>query len=124
MKIKKPKYNSSKAKKRLRSLADKLWFLKHKKESCEVCGKPAVQVHHYYFKGTYGHLRYDNDNGVSLCKGCHFVLHNQDSKKIEEKIIEKRGRKWYNKLRKKSQERDVNTQTIGYYKNIIIELNE
>lgn len=120
MKIKKPKYNQAKAKKRLKTKADKLWFEKCVKENCEVCGRRwMIQVHHFYFKGTYGHLRYDIDNGVSLCKGCHFVLHNQDAKKIEEKIIEKKGKAWYNRLKKKSRERILNTQTMGYYRCVI-----
>jgi len=102
--------------------ADKLWYLKLKKPKCEVCGEKAIQVHHYYYKGSYGHLRYDLDNGVSLCQGCHFVLHAQDPKKIEQQIIAKRGQKWADNLKAKSKEIHKSYQTIGYYREVIKEL--
>lgn len=99
--------------------ADKLWYQRLLKRKCEVCGKKAIQVHHFYYKGSYGHLRYDLDNGISLCQGCHFVLHHQDPKKIEEKIIAVRGKKWFNKLQKKSQNRPSSFKTIKYYEEVI-----
>lgn len=103
----------------LRSKADKAWYLKLKKDSCEVCGSPSVQVHHYYFKGSYGHLRYDLDNGISLCQGCHFVLHARDPKRIEEKIIAVRGQEWADKLKEKSRELHKSYLGIKYYEEII-----
>lgn len=100
----------------LRGKADKLWFQALLKDNCEICGKIAVQCHHFYRKSTYGHLRYDRENGVSLCKGCHFLAHHQDPKKIEEKIIEIRGQKWYKALQKKSRLKPKPSyQTISYY---------
>ena len=106
-------------KRKLAKIADKLWFELLIKPKCEVCGSKAIQVHHYYFKGSYGHLRYDLNNGISLCQGCHFVLHHQDAKRIEERIIEKRGAKWFYQLQKKSRERPVSYQTIEWYNGII-----
>ena len=101
---------------------DKLWYQKLIKPQCEVCGKKAIQVHHYYYKGSYGHLRYDLDNGISLCQGCHFVLHSRDPKKIEQQIIAKRGQKWAKTLEAKAKELHKSYTTIGYYKDIIEEL--
>lgn len=107
----------------LRKQADRLWFKRHLKKKCEVCGEPAIQCHHFYYKSNYGHLRYDEDNAISLCRGCHFLLHHQDPKRIEEKIIEKRGKKWYNNLKKKAYtEPKGSYQTIKYYEDIIKEL--
>ena len=74
-------------KQRLKLKADKLWYLKLIQDECELCDNYAIQVHHFYYKSSYGHLRYDLDNGISLCRGCHFVLHHQDPKKIEDKIF-------------------------------------
>ncbi len=103
-------------KKRLRSKADKLWMfacLKKWGNQCELCGKPAEQVHHFYPKGTYGHLRYDLDNGVPLCKGCHFKLHHKDAS-LEAEIRERRGKRWYKRLQKKAQERPSSYYTISW----------
>lgn|GEM_PF-1993920 len=104
-------------KKRLRSKADKLWFNLYLKERCEVCGSTdGLQGHHFYYKKSYPHLRYDPDNHITLCKRCHFLLHHQDPKKIENKIIETRGKRWYNKLTKKAQQSLSSFQTIEWYK--------
>ena len=115
-------------KQKLRSQCDKLWFQRvmdlHGDDDygtpCLACQEnSAVQAHHFYYKSSYGHLRYDLGNGVPLCQKCHFVLHTQDPKKIEDQIIARRGLKWYNKLKKKSQEIKMSFQTIGYYRKTI-----
>ena len=108
---------------RLRKIAIKLWFEKCLKSKCEVCGQPANQVHHYYYKSSYGHLMFDLDNGISICQKCHAVLHWRDPKRIEEQIIAKRGISWYNRLKKRSQQKPVGSyQTKKYYKDIIEKL--
>ena len=106
-------------KRKLAKIADRLWFELLIKPKCEICPAEAIQVHHYYFKGNYGHIRYDLNNGISLCRGHHSVLHWQDAKKIEEQIVEKRGTKWFYQLQKKSRERPVSYQTIEWYNGII-----
>lgn len=111
---------SYKKKQRLRSKADKLWYEHNLKLQCEVCGKRATQVHHFFPKGLYGHLRYEDDNGISLCQGCHFALHFKSDPSIQQQIIKKRGMKWYNKLLKKSQKRPEGSYlTLKYYQDII-----
>lgn len=107
---------------RLMKKADMLWFQKYLGPKCEICDRDAVQLHHFYYKSNYGHLRYEESNGISLCRGCHFVLHAQDPKKITEQIIEKKGNEWYETLKKKSKEKHESFQTIGYYRDIIKEL--
>jgi 5-methylcytosine-specific restriction endonuclease McrA len=100
---KKDYYEKYKAKKeRARKKADKLWFEKHIRLQCEVCNKKASQVHHFYPKGNFGHLRYDEDNGISICFGCHFAHHHKGDPRIHQGIIKKRGMKWYNRLTKKA----------------------
>lgn len=108
--------------KSLRTKADKLWYQKCIKLLCEVCGQEAIQVHHFYYKGSYGHLRYDTDNGISLCAKCHFLLHFQDPKAIEEKIVLVRGQDWYSRLNKKSKEKHENYINVKWYKNAIEKL--
>ena len=111
-------------KRKLAKIADKLWFELLIKPKCEICPDKAIQVHHYYFKSNYGHLRYDLNNGVSLCQRHHSVLHWQDAKKIEERIVESRGQKWYNKLKIESHKTMTSFQTVGYYEAIINMLKE
>ena len=112
-----PKINK---KARLRSKADNLWFRFLLNAYCEVCGKGAIQVHHYFHKGSFGHLRYDLLNGISLCRSCHFVLHSQDPKKIEYLIIKKRGKEWLANLEEKAYNPNPNYRTtLTYYQDVI-----
>lgn len=114
---------------RLRSKADRLCYeiIKEKYPMCEIrgCHNPTDKAHHFYFKSNFGHLRYDLDNLIGLCRQHHFVLHHQDPKKIEKLIIDKRGKKWHNELQKKAFKPDQNYQTtIKYYEDIIKCLNQ
>jgi 5-methylcytosine-specific restriction endonuclease McrA len=109
----------------LRREADKLWFRAYLKDCCEVCGKYGIlQGHHFYYRSSYGHLRYNKENHITLCRGCHFVLHHQDPKKIEQRIIKKRGQKWYANLLKESRRNPASYQTISYYQEVIEKLKE
>jgi len=112
-------------KRKLQKIADRLWFEKYQKESCEACGSSKyLQVHHFYYKGNYSHLRYDNENAITLCRKCHFILHHQDPKRVEDIIIEKRGQRWLNRLKKKAYKRpEPSYQTLDYYKKIIKQLS-
>ena len=101
----------------LRNKADNLWSKAYLKERCEVCGSDyCLQAHHFYYKSSSGHLRYTKENHITLCRRCHFVLHSQDPKKIEDIIIDKRGEKWHNELREKSKETHSSYTTIGWYR--------
>ena len=125
MKLPKPRYNEAKIKKKLRKIADNLWHLRCFKiygNKCEVCGEKANQVHHFYFKNSCPHLRYDLDNGLPLCIKCHAKLHFKDTKLVESLIIKKRGQKWFNKLEKKSKIKLSSYQTIEWYQQNILNL--
>lgn len=115
------------AKKFLMAECNKLWFkiLITKNPKCEVCGSKAVQVHHFFYKGNYPHLKYNLNNGISLCMGCHFKLHHHDPKKfpITEQIIAKKGKKWYNALVKESK-KEIETRDLAYYRKKLIELDK
>lgn len=111
---------------RLRSEADKLWFNLCLKRNplCEICFEDAQQVHHFFYKHNYPHLRYSLQNGVSLCLKCHFKLHHQDPKLITDQIIEARGKRWYNRLKKKARQKpDGGWRTIKYYEDEISRLS-
>ncbi len=105
---------------RLRSRADRLYFQYYLKENCEVCNCQVQQLHHFFSKSIYGHLRYDPDNLISLCNSCHFKLHHHGDPTIQEAIIENRGRKWFNNLKEKAQNTPKDYKiNIGYYKDAI-----
>ena len=109
-------------KQRLRKQADKLWYNKCLLRYCECCEKPAVQVHHFFPKGQFGHLRYNIDNGISLCMACHFAHHHKGDPRIHQQVIVNRGVEWYHSLLDISRETPASYQTIGYYKSKIKEL--
>lgn len=112
-------------KKRLRSKADVIWYNLLLKKKCEVCSKPAIQVHHFFPKSLYGHLRYDLENGITLCQGCHFTHHMKDDPVISQTIIKKRGTKWLARLTKKALNSPGGSYlTILYYENTIQRLKE
>ena len=103
-------------KQKLRSQADKLFFQRciEKTPFCIICGKLAQQVHHFFPKGSFGYLRYNLNNGVSLCMGCHFILHHKDPT-LSVRIVEKKGKRWYNKLKSQADEKHYSFQTIKWY---------
>lgn len=113
---------------KLQKQADKIWreiILGRAHNRCEVCGKRAIQAHHYYRKGGYGHLRYDLNNGVALCTACHFSLHfTARINEIDKKIRDKRGKEWENLLYKKSKLKKESFKTIKYYENEIQKLRD
>lgn len=45
--------------------------------TCQLCGQVGgeLNVHHIKPYATFPALRYDEDNGVALCKSCHIELH-------------------------------------------------
>lgn len=72
-KIKKPN------RKKLISEADKLWstVIKSRDGKCIYCGSTRnLNAHHIFTKARHGNLRWEPDNGVTLCAGCHtFGVH-------------------------------------------------
>lgn len=48
---------------------------------CQKCGsKENLEAHHIKEWSEYPELRYNKDNGLTLCKDCHIKIHNQDEK--------------------------------------------
>lgn len=84
---------------------------------CEVCGKQANCLHHFFPKSVSARLRYDWDNLIPICQGCHGRHHQAGDPRIHGTVIEKRGgMKWYEMLLKKKNEGiQVN---VSYYKGV------
>ena len=72
---------------------------------CEVCGKTKRLNAHHFYSRSIRVLRWDIDNGFCLCVGCHVFSSNFSAHKTPaeffEWAIDKRGRSWYNSLKKK-----------------------
>jgi len=115
-------------KKKLRTEGDKLWqqaIIKKHGKQCEICKKKDVHCHHIFPKGLYGHLRFDVENGTPLCFYCHFSRCHKGDPAIIQKIIKLRGKRWWNRLEKKSQEKPKkNYLTNGCYKDIFKKLKK
>ncbi|MDA3803169.1 MAG: hypothetical protein PF488_04770 [Patescibacteria group bacterium] len=105
--------------KTLRNKADKTFQELGRKmyDKCLVCGKPVSCLHHYYTKGSSTPLRYDIDNGIALCQGCHFLLHNGNPD-IQNKINEVKGEEWLKELNWKRHNIQVRTNVQFYQDNI------
>jgi len=83
----------------------------------------ATTPHHFYYRSSYPMLKYEVSNGVILCRHHHAKLHFKDPKSVENLIIAKRGKKWFNKLTKLSQQKIIPSyKTDAYLEDIIRKL--
>lgn len=85
---------------------------------CLICGKEMTCLHHYYPKSTSNRLRYDEDNLIPICNGCHFSHHNGNPD-IHNTVNKVKGNAWLKRLQKK-REGYLKTN-ITYYKERIEE---
>lgn len=112
---------------KLRGQADELFKLKIinlAMGECEVCGSDfGITAHHFFPRSLAGHLHYYIPNGVCLCRGCHFAHHFKSDPAINETIIRKRGRKWYQNLLKRKKEQHISFKNQKYYLGVIKDLS-
>lgn len=104
--------------KTLRNKCDRLvqeWG-RDKYSRCLVCGKPISCLHHYYPKSVSSVLRYNENNLIPICQGCHLMHHNGDPR-IHARILEIKGIDWHKELTKKKEQ--IIKINQGYYKKII-----
>lgn len=87
---------------------------------CEVCGKPMSCLHHYYPKSVSARLRYDWDNLIPICNGCHMRHHQAGDPNIHNTVNKKRGNAWLTTLQKKKNEYiKVNKEYYQYVKEML-----
>jgi 5-methylcytosine-specific restriction endonuclease McrA len=104
--------------KRIEKEADAIWrekVLDKNLYACEICLSQADQAHHFFPKGQNGHLRYDIDNGIPICRSCHFKHHSTYNPTIHGTIIKKRGTKWYKNLEEKSKAKPSSFKNLKWY---------
>jgi len=103
------KVPANKARKIIKKELDILWSLKvREKCKCELCGRKgdikSFDAHHIKSRNSLS-TRWDLGNGACLCKGCHrFKVHMDTltASILIQKLKDKRGEKWYNKLVEKA----------------------
>lgn len=69
------------------------------KYTCQHCGFDKggiIEAHHIKPYYEYPELRYNVDNGITLCRNCHILIHTKDKEKREkwQKAIEKNKEKF------------------------------
>jgi len=105
----------------LSKTANELWkyaCVKKWGQICEGCGKPAIQIHHYIPKSRNGLLRFCVENGVLLCKSCHYIIHHThnppDAYRIIERIRKGRGKRWCEYIDKHEKIHGTSFRTIKW----------
>lgn len=76
--------------------------------TCQYCGKKEYLNSHHIFSRSNFTTRWDLDNGITLCSGCHtfsskFSAHKTPAEFIEW-VKEKKGLAWYERLREKAKQ--------------------
>jgi 5-methylcytosine-specific restriction endonuclease McrA len=57
--------------------------------TCKICGSKKNPVAHHIIEAQDSpDLRYDIDNGITLCKKCHIAIHVKDSHRFIESLQE------------------------------------
>lgn len=89
-------------------------------EMCEVCDVNQFDVmHHFIIKSQSFGLRFDEINLIFICNSCHYKHHRTDDATIHGTIQSRRGDKWFNALKKKKLEVKGQTESKGFYKEMI-----
>lgn len=85
-----------------------------------LSGLPTEVMHHFFPKSISSSLRYDWDNLIPLTNGEHLRLHQSGDPSYQQRIIAKKGQKWYQELEKRK--RNYVKVNIGYYQQKLKEL--
>jgi len=99
---------------KLQAKCDKLLtpIIKKLYPKCLLCGNPTGVAHHHIHKSKSSILRYDLENLINLCHGCHQALHHNESY-YASRIVSIKGLKWFDGLEKKKNK--INRVNKGWY---------
>ena len=89
---------------------------------CMVCSGAYSCLHHFFPKSRSSALRYDWENLIPICQGCHFAHHNGDPR-IHIEVIKIKGMDWYEALEWKKNNKTVKPSK-GYYEDVLKNLDK
>jgi len=94
-------------KKELEKIIERIWkvaCINKWGNKCGACGSKVVScIHHFFPRSSSKYLKWSVENGVPICVSCHVGIHKRNDPRIVENIIDRRGRGWYNKLKKEKE---------------------
>ena len=113
---------SQQKKARLRKKADKLIQEVGREifgdKGCYICGGSYSCLHHYHTKGCSSALRYDWNNLIPICAGCHHRHHNANDPRPHDEIRKRKGQDWVDELEWKRNNKKIKPG-IKYYEELI-----
>ena len=112
--------------KKLKKEADRLWgqIILKLYPKCEFCKDDrSKDPHHFVPKSISNTLRYNTKNGIGLCRSHHFHHHNGNPF-IQHKIIEQRGKEWFEYIKKEKEKIIKYTTNVKWYENHIERLSK
>jgi len=87
-------------------------LMKKMHDGCLLCGGLVQVGHHHIHKSKSTRLRYELDNIIPLCGGCHMKLHQNESL-WGSKVTETMGFDWLHELERKG--REIIKVDVHYY---------
>ncbi len=109
MRIPKPQKRRKTERQSLKDELDKLWSkcVRYRdKNKCQLCGREGNNPHHIFTRSRLN-TRFDLDNGITLCCGCHTLNPNLSAHKAPRNwwiwLESKKGKQWVNELEFRSQ---------------------
>lgn len=111
-------------KQKLRNLADKLRSLiVRSRGRCEMCGsKNNLQDHHVVEKSRSTYLRYDLENSLCLCMGCHMKWHHMGVLAAGDWFMKKYGQARWDYLI--AHQQDYVNANVSFYRSAVERLTE
>ena len=73
---------------------------------CAICGLPSQAAHHFFGKKAYPSVRFNLDNSVACCKGCHSIkIHLKGQTELaRDALISRIGQDRFDKVKKLANE--------------------
>jgi len=52
-------------------------IFKRDKYTCQLCGQKGIYLHPHHFKSNtdFPEIRFDPNNGITICQNCHYLIH-------------------------------------------------
>jgi hypothetical protein len=103
MKRKLPKKDSKRA---IMKELDIAWAkrIKEQGRACAVCGRTSYLNAHHIFSRRYMNTRWDIDNGITLCRGCHLYFAHQKYEEFRDIVLGILGVEGFASLKRESNE--------------------